>query len=173
MQAPVHADSREGLRQASDLLRYAARAKIRMAEARRKISLPPAGYLWVLAAMIIFVLILVVAHQNQPKPVTPEYPSAVPIPGAVLVTEPATRVDAPRANVPEVRRATYVIGAHYNIGTEQAPFNVIFRGTKASIDKLLLVPNPHEGDMYWVPATGHCWFLTRVGGTHRLSWVDP
>jgi hypothetical protein len=72
-----------------------------------------------------------------------------------------------------VRRASYVIGAKYNIGTEQAPFNVIFRGTEASIDKLMRVPHPQEGDMYWVANTGHCWFLTRVGSTHRLSWVDP
>jgi hypothetical protein len=165
MRAPTYTDSKQGLSQACDLLRFAERAKKRMAEAReqKKISLPPPGYLWVLTGMIIFVLILVVAHKNQSKPVTPES----------LGTELITRADAPRANVPEVRRASYVIGAHYNIGTEQAPFMVRYLGTRASIDDLLRVPKPEEGDMYWVPSTGHCWFLTRVGSTHRLSWVDP
>jgi hypothetical protein len=167
MRASTYTDSKQGLAQACDLLRYAEQAKKRMAEARKQISLPPPGYLWVLTGLIVFVLILVVAHKNQPNPVTPESLGAVPI------TEPATHADTPRASVPEVRRASYVIGAKYNIGTEQAPFNVIFCGTEASIDKLMRVPHPQEGDMYWVPATGHCWFLTRVGSAHRLSWVDP
>jgi hypothetical protein len=156
MRAATYPDSRQGLAQACDLLRYAEQAKKRMAEARRKISLPPAAYLWVLIGLITFVLLLVVAHKNQPTP-------------------SVTRVDVAQANVPEVRRASlvvpevrrasYVIGAHYN--------NLVFRGTKASIDDLLRVLNPQEGDMYWVPATGNYWFLTRVGSTRRLSWVDP
>jgi hypothetical protein len=160
MRIPTYTDSKQGLAQACDLLRYAAQAKKRM---------PPPGYLWVLTGMVLLVLTLMVAHQNEPKPkpVTQESLGSVPI------TEAAVCADAPRADVPEVRRASYVIGAQYNIGTEQAPFNVIFRGTEASIDKLMRVPHPREGDMYWVPDTGHCWFLTRVGSTHRLSWVDP
>jgi hypothetical protein len=156
MRTSTYTDSRQGLAQACDLLRYAEQAKKRMAEARRKISLPPASYLWVLIGLVSFVLLLVVTHKNQPAP-------------------SVTRVDVAPANVPEVRRASlvvpevrrasYVIGAHYN--------NLVFRGTKASIDDLMRVLNPQEGDMYWVPATGNYWFLTRVGSTHRLSWVDP
>jgi hypothetical protein len=162
MRTPTYTDSKQGLAQACDLLRYAEQAKKRMTEARRKISLPPAGYLWVLAGMIIFVLILVVAHQNQPKPVAPASPERI--------TAPSNSPSIPEVRraslvVPEVRRASYVIGAHYN--------NLVFRGTKVSIDDLMRVPNPQEGDMYWVPATGNYWFLTRVGSTHRLSWVDP
>jgi hypothetical protein len=83
---------------------------------------------------------------------------------------------APRAaNVPkpEVRRASYVIGADYNLGTAQAPFIVRFLGARTSMDQLMRVPNPQVGDMYWVGDTGHYWFLTRVGSTQRLSWVDP
>jgi hypothetical protein len=148
MRTQAYTDSKQGLAQACDLLRYAEQAKKRMAEARRKISLPPAGYLWVLIGLVSFVLLLIVTHKNV---------------DVAQVNVPEVR----RASlvVPEVRRASYVIGAHYN--------NLVFRGTKASIDDLMRVPNPKEGDMYWVPATGNYWFLTRVGSTHRLSWVDP
>jgi hypothetical protein len=162
MRPQTYTDSKQGLAQACDLLHYAHQAKQRMAEARRKISLP--GYLWVLIGLISFVLILVVARKDQ---LGASVTRADALPANVSEVRRASLV------VPEVRRASYVIGAQYNIGTEQTPFNVVFRGAKASIDALMRVPKPLEGDMYWVSATGHCWFLTRVGSTHRLSWVDP
>jgi hypothetical protein len=113
---------------------------------------------------VVFALgaVLSIFHVDK-QPVASPYVSAAP----------ARATNLPEVRAPEVRRATYVIGADYNLGTEEVPFIVRFLGAKTSIDELMRVPNPQIGDMFWVSDTGHYWFLTHVGSTQRLSWVDP
>ena len=168
MQAPLVSDSREQLRQASDLVRYAAKAQQRMDEAKAQKSWLSVLKRWFIEMPCLMLCATVfglgaalsVFHVNKQPAVQPAQPTVQDMfPGAVPV--------------PEVRRASYVIGADYNLGTAQAPFIVRFLGARTSMDQLMRVPNPQVGDMYWVGDTGHYWFLTRVGSTQRLSWVDP
>jgi hypothetical protein len=170
MQAPLVSDSREQLRQASDLVRHAAKAQQRMDEAQAQkpwLNVLKRWFMEMPCLMLCAVVLglgaaLAVFHVDK-QPTAPPYASAVP--------DRTTNV--PEVRAPEVRRASYVIGADYNLGTAQAPFIVRFLGARTSIDQLMRVPNPRVGDMYWVSDTGHYWFLTRVGSTQRLSWVDP